>query len=62
LKIRLIRKLAERLEGIDLGRYRVNDLIDLPERQAMLLIAHGWAVRADPASAPPPPTTDEEPV
>jgi hypothetical protein len=62
LKIRLVRKLAERLEGIDLGRYRVNDLIDLPRREAMLLMAHGWAVRADPSPAPPQPRTDEEPV
>jgi hypothetical protein len=48
LKVRLTRKLADRLEGIDLSKRRVGEVIDVPRPQAMLLLTHGWAILADP--------------
>lgn len=44
MKVRLIKKLAECLDGVDLSRHRVGDLLDLQNRQAELLIAEGWAI------------------
>jgi hypothetical protein len=43
MKIRLIRKLADYLDGIDLSHRDSGDVVDLPSRQADLLIAEGWA-------------------
>jgi len=44
VRIRLIRKLANYLDGIDLSAYEVGDVLDLPRREADLLIREGWAV------------------
>jgi hypothetical protein len=60
LKVRLIRKLAEHVEGIDLRKYRIGDLLDLPAPQALLLIAHGCAVLAGPAPPPAPAGSQNE--
>ena len=46
MRVRLTRKLAQRVDGIDLSRYREGDLLDLSKREAQLLVAEGWAVRA----------------
>jgi hypothetical protein len=43
LRVRLTRKLAQCLDGIDLRRHRQGDIIDLPRAQAELLIAEAWA-------------------
>lgn len=43
MQIRLIRKLANYLDGIDVSQYRVGDLLDIPKREAELLIAERWA-------------------
>jgi hypothetical protein len=48
--IRLVRKLADHLDGIDVSRYREGDVFELPRREAELLIAETWAVGIDPAS------------
>ena len=45
--IRLIRKYADVLDGIDLERAAVGDWIELPWRAAAILIAEGWAERED---------------
>jgi len=44
MRIRLTRKFAELIDGIDLSRRRVGDVIDLPVHDARMLIAEGWAV------------------
>src|SRR5256885_14383459 len=44
MQIQLIRKLADYLDGIDVSAYRQGDVIELPRRDAELLIAEGWAV------------------
>jgi len=43
MQIRLTRKLANYLDGIDVSQYRVGDLLDIPKREAELLIAERWA-------------------
>jgi hypothetical protein len=52
LRIRLTRKFAKSIDGIDLSRRAVGDVIDLPERDAHILIAEGWASPADSRVAP----------
>ena len=47
MRIRLTRKFAERIDGVDLSRRRVGDVIDLPVDEARALIAEGWAVLED---------------
>ena len=51
--IRLTRKLADCLDGIDVSRYSVGDELDLPRREAELLIAETWAVLAGGATHRP---------
>jgi hypothetical protein len=43
MRVRLIRKLAEKLNGVDVSTRCVGDVIDLPRREAELLVAEGWA-------------------
>jgi hypothetical protein len=45
--VRLTRKLAERINGIDLCNRAVGDVMELPDREALALVAEGWAVWAD---------------
>jgi hypothetical protein len=44
MRIRLIRKLADRLDGIDVSGCCEGDELDLHPDQAELLVAEGWAV------------------
>jgi hypothetical protein len=46
--VRLIKKFAERLDGIDLSAYKPGDTLDLEPSEAALLLAEGWAVREGP--------------
>ena len=41
--VRLTRKYAEAIDGVDLSRNQVGDLLDLSMRDAHMLIAEGWA-------------------
>jgi hypothetical protein len=43
MKIRLTRKLAKQLDGIDLSPYDVGDVVELSAPEAKLLIAERWA-------------------
>jgi hypothetical protein len=45
--IRLVRKLAEQLDGIDMSARRAGDVFEVPRYEAELLIAEAWAVAAD---------------
>ncbi len=47
MRVRLTRKFAEAIDGIDLSRHCVGDFIDLPQHDADLLLAEGWALPAD---------------
>jgi hypothetical protein len=42
--VRLTRKLAEQIDGVDLSHNDVGTLMELPDRKAHLLIAEGWAL------------------
>ena len=42
--VRLVRKLADNLDGIDVSGRREGDVLDLPAGRAALLIAEQWAV------------------
>ena len=44
MQIRLTRKLASCLDGIDLSDVREGDVVELPRREAELLIAERWAL------------------
>ena len=47
MRVRLIKKLAECLDGVDLTRRHVGDALNLPAREAQLLIAEQWATPAE---------------
>ena len=49
-RIRLIRKLAPVLNGVDLSRFAVGDEIVVPEATAAMLVREGWAdlIRDEP--------------
>ena len=44
MRVRLLRKLAERLDGIDVSAFEEGDVLDLPRGEAELLIAERWAL------------------
>jgi hypothetical protein len=43
MRIRVIRKFALRLNELDRSDLEVDDIIDLPDRFAKVLLAQGWA-------------------
>ena len=43
VRVRLTKKLAEVIDGIDLSDRRVGDVVDLPRHDAEILLAEGWA-------------------
>ena len=47
MKVRLTKKLAETLDGVDVSRNRVGDVLDLPPMKARLLVAEEWATAAE---------------
>jgi hypothetical protein len=44
MRVRLIKKLAEKIDGVDLSGRSVGDLLNLKPQDARLLIAERWAV------------------
>jgi hypothetical protein len=44
MRVRLIRKLAEVIDGVDLSAHNPGDLLDLPESHGRLLVAEHWAI------------------
>jgi hypothetical protein len=52
MRVRLTRRLAERINDVDLSRRRVGDLFNLSPRDAEKLIAEGWLVCRKPPSFP----------
>ena len=43
MRVKLVRKFANVINGIDLASVRVGDTVELNPRQAVLLIREGWA-------------------
>jgi len=54
MKIQLERKFAELIDDMNISKYRVGDVIDLPWHDAKMLVAEGWAIPIDEESAPVP--------
>jgi hypothetical protein len=55
MKVRLTKKLAEMLDGVDLSTHRVGEVFDLPTSEARLILAEQWAELVDddtPSSQP----------
>jgi hypothetical protein len=51
-RIRLTKKLALTMNGIDVSKLRIGDIMELPEDRAQMMIDHGWAERVpDPIVA-----------
>jgi hypothetical protein len=46
MRVRLIRKLADQIDGVDLRESDVGDLLDVGWTDARVLIAEGWATPA----------------
>jgi hypothetical protein len=44
MRVRLTRKLATCLDGVDLSDHRCGDVFEMTRHEAKLLIAEGWAV------------------
>ena len=44
VQIRLTKKFANMLDGIDLTVMRVGEVVSVPVRVAQILVAEGWAV------------------
>jgi hypothetical protein len=57
VRVRLTKKYANRIDGVDVSPHRVGDIVDLPTQEARLLLAEEWAVdrerrrKASPAVA-----------
>ena len=53
-KVRLTRKFANMINGIDLSAVRAGDEIEVSSKEADMLIAEGWAARVETANDKPP--------
>ena len=47
VRVKLVKKLALALDGIDLSPYDVGDEFDCSQEEARLLILEGWAQQVD---------------
>jgi hypothetical protein len=52
MKVRLVKKLATMMDGVDVSNHDVGDVMDLPERKGRLLVAEGWAVEERRTAGP----------
>ena len=50
MKVKLVKKLADVLNGVDLTKVGVGDTLDLKSHQAVLLIREGWAESVEESS------------
>jgi hypothetical protein len=44
MRVRLVRKFADCIDGVDLSGHRVDDVFDVPPKDARLLLAENWAI------------------
>jgi hypothetical protein len=62
LRVRLTRKLAESVDGIDLSSISEGDCMELRPSDARMLILEGWAELLDPAPVEIPVEAAPEPA
>jgi hypothetical protein len=55
VRIRLTKKLATSLNGVDLSSFNVGDIVELPDAAARMIIAERWAELANDQTPVPPP-------
>lgn len=57
MKVRLTKRLAAEIDGIDLHDHQPGDLLNLSDREASLLVAEQWAIpeRREQSGEPPGP-------
>lgn len=53
MRVRLTRKFADRIDGVNLDGYQVGEVLDLPPTEARLLLIEEWAVAERGASEHP---------
>ena len=53
MRVKLVRKFANALNGIDLSHLAVGDVTEMKAHQAALLIAEGWARLVEPRPQEP---------
>ena len=46
IRVRLTKKLAAVLNGVDVSRLQIGDIIELPDSAARMMIAEEWAAPA----------------
>ena len=61
LKIRVTRKLAQMLNGVDLSHVNEGDCVELVPAEARLLILEGWAELVDVAPVESGPASGSDP-
>ena len=44
MRVRLVRKLADRIDGVDLRGHEVDEVFDVSSTDARLLMAEEWAI------------------
>jgi hypothetical protein len=54
MRVRLTRRLAERLDGVDVSARAVGDVFEVTHQEGELLVAEGWAVQI--------PAEEDEPI
>jgi len=60
LRIRLVRKFALVLNGVDLSDVHLGTVVDFPDGAARMLVLEGWAEVVEPTSADVPPDEEEK--
>jgi hypothetical protein len=61
MKVRLMRKFAEFIDGVDLTHRHVGDVIDVSHQEAEILMAEEWAAPADDSTTQGRATADDAP-
>src|SRR5438445_8245909 len=56
MRVRVVRKLADFVDGIDLTHCTVGDVIDVSEPEALAMVAERWALPARRSSDAPSPS------
>jgi hypothetical protein len=52
LRVRLTKKLAAVMNGVDVSSANVGDILELPDAAAHMMIAEGWAEPVESAPLP----------
>ena len=53
MQVRLLRKLATEIHGVDLSGHDVGDVVDLPPAKAKWLVIEGWAIGEERGAGAP---------